>query len=75
MVARREPSAVDLRSGIAYAPGFLGRNTEQWLRNCLHKETELIPVVFEAEHAGTADLCGCKSSQGRAFCDGSRDRP
>jgi CDGSH-type Zn-finger protein len=33
-----------------------------------------VPLTFTAERDGTAYLCGCKTSEGQPYCDGSHNR-
>ncbi len=58
IVAQKGPFAVELRAGRTYVWCACG----------------LVPAVFKAERDGTAYLCGCRTSQGRPFCDGSHAR-
>jgi CDGSH iron-sulfur domain-containing protein 3 len=74
LVAQRGPFALELRAGKAYAWYAWGRSAEQPFCGGLHALTGLVPVPFTPERGGTAYLCGCKTSQGQPFCDGSHDR-
>jgi CDGSH iron-sulfur domain-containing protein 3 len=71
IVAQKGPFAVELQAGRTYAWCACGRSRKQPFCDGSHKVTALQPVLFKAEHDGTAYLCGCKTSRGRPFCDGS----
>ncbi|MGH6897221.1 MAG: CDGSH iron-sulfur domain-containing protein [Geminicoccaceae bacterium] len=74
IVAQKGPFAVELQVGRTYAWCACGRSGNQPFWDGSHKSTSLTPVVFRAERAGTAYLCGGKTSKGRPYCDGSHDR-
>jgi CDGSH-type Zn-finger protein len=39
--------------------------------NGAHQQTSSTSGVFEAKQDGLAVLCGCETSRGRRYCDGS----
>ena len=74
IVAQGGPYTVGLRAGRKYAWCACGRSVRQPSSDGSHAPTGLVPIVFKAERDGTAYLCGCKTSQGRPYCDGSHGR-
>jgi CDGSH-type Zn-finger protein len=73
VVAQPGPFAVELRG---QHQRVIRLEAERHATDCdgSHKETELTPVVFKAEHEGRAYPCACKTGQGRPYCSGSYDR-
>jgi CDGSH-type Zn-finger protein len=75
-VAAQEGSfAVQLRAGTTDPWRGCGRSATQRFRDGERDPTSRTPVVFKAAQDGPADPCGCGTSQGRRYCDGSHDRP
>jgi len=73
VVAQKEPYAITLEAGKKYAWCACGLSAAQPLCDGSHKNTDLRPVVFEAEENKEVYLCGCKHTRGRPFCDGSHN--
>ena len=74
VVAQKGPFTVELRAGKTYAWCACGRSASQPFCDGPRNETGLAPVGFKADHNGTVYLCGCKSSGGRSFRDGTHNR-
>lgn len=71
VVAQKSPYAVELTAGKKYAWCRCGRSARQPFCDGSHKDTGLLPVVFEAERTETVFLCGCKRTGTQPFCDGT----
>ncbi len=71
VIAQKAPYAVELEAGRKYAWCRCGLSAKQPFCDGSHKETDLRPLVFEAEKSGRAFLCGCKRTGNPPFCDGS----
>ncbi len=70
-IAQKAPYAVELEAGRKYAWCRCGLSEKQPFCDGSHKQTDLRPLVFEAEKSGTAYLCGCKRTNNPPFCDGT----
>ncbi len=71
VIAQKAPYAVELEAGRKYAWCRCGLSARQPFCDGSHKETDLRPLVFEAEKSGRVFLCGCKRTGKAPFCDGS----
>jgi methylamine---glutamate N-methyltransferase subunit C len=71
VVAANSPVRVELEQGKRYAFCVCGRSASQPFCDGSHKETDLRPLLFEAEKSGPAFLCRCKQTGNPPYCDGS----
>ena len=69
--ARKEPYAVDVRSGRKYFWCACGRSAKQPFCDGSHAGTGIAPVMFTAEKDEQLFFCGCKSTGNKPFCDGT----
>ncbi len=73
-IAQKEPYAVELEEGKKYAWCACGLSAKQPFCDGKHTKLGMSPVVFTADHSGTAYLCGCKHTKSQPFCDGSHSK-
>lgn len=69
--AADHPYAVEVEQGKTYFWCACGRSATQPFCDGSHKETEFVPVKYEATESGTVHFCGCKQSGNKPLCDGS----
>lgn len=70
-IAAKEPKAVEVEAGKAYFWCTCGRSGNQPFCDGSHKDTEFVPLRWQAEESGTKFFCQCKQTGGQPFCDGT----
>ncbi|MFT5677047.1 MAG: CDGSH-type Zn-finger protein [Paraglaciecola sp.] len=74
IIARNQPTAIELKKGEDYYFCRCGRSQDQPFCDGSHAGTEFKPKHFTAEEDGTAILCNCKHSNNIPFCDGTHNQ-
>ncbi|MGH1429136.1 MAG: CDGSH iron-sulfur domain-containing protein [Arenicella sp.] len=70
-VADTTPIQVELEAGKKYAWCTCGLSAKQPYCDGSHKETDFVPLIYQAKETGTQWLCMCKNTKKAPFCDGS----
>ncbi len=74
IIVQKSPFSVELEEGKKYAWCRCGRSQKQPFCDGAHKDTDIKPLLFEAEKTGTHYLCGCKHTRNEPLCDGSHNK-
>ena len=74
IITQKAPYEVELKVGKKYAWCRCGLSSRQPFCDGSHSTTDIEPLVFTAEEAGTHWLCGCKHTAGQPFCDGTHGK-
>lgn len=73
-IAQKAPYPVDVQAGKKYFWCACGKSASQPFCDGSHKDTEFVPVKYEAEKDRTLYFCGCKHTAGVPLCDGSHKK-
>ncbi len=73
-IAQKAPYPVDVQAGKKYFWCACGKSASQPFCDGSHKDTEFVPVKYEAEKDRTLYFCGCKHTAGVPLCDGSHNK-
>lgn len=71
IIAAKFPTKVELEEGKDYYWCKCGRSKNQPFCDGSHAGTDITPMKFTADKAGSAALCQCKASANAPFCDGT----
>lgn len=74
IIAKKSPFAVELEAGKNYHWCACGKSANQPYCDGSHKGSEITPLAFAPDKAGTAHLCGCKHSKNAPYCDGTHSK-
>lgn len=72
-IANRKGYYFEIKAGQRYLWCSCGRSAKQPFCDGSHKDTEFLPVAFNAEKDEDVIFCGCKHTSGRPFCDGTHN--
>ena len=73
VIAQKGPYQLEVKQGQAYFWCTCGRSAKQPLCDGNHKGTSMTPMRFVADTNGTVNLCGCKATDDKPFCDGAHN--
>jgi CDGSH iron-sulfur domain-containing protein 3 len=73
-IAQKAPYPVDVQAGKKYFWCACGKSASQPFCDGSHKDTEFVPVKYEAEKDRTLYFCGCKHTAGVPLCDGTHNK-
>jgi len=68
------PIPVEVESGKTYFWCACGLSQNQPFCDGSHKDTDFVPVKYQATETKKVWFCGCKSTAGAPLCDGSHNK-
>ncbi len=71
VIAGRESIGVEVEEGKTYSWCTCGRSAKQPFCDGSHKDTEFMPMKWEATKTGKVFFCACKQTSNAPLCDGS----
>ena len=72
--ASDSPYGIEVEAGENYFWCACGRSQNQPFCDGSHRNTEFVPVKYEATESKKVFFCGCKESAAQPLCDGSHNQ-
>lgn len=72
--AAETPFGIEVEAGKSYFWCSCGKSASQPFCDGSHKDSDFVPLKYEATESKKVFFCGCKATAGQPLCDGSHSK-